>query len=100
MNPQEVLDKVVLNLLTQNARAEGPNGCMYRAPSGLKCAIGGLILDKHYSSDLEHKYPEEAEVAEALAKSLKVERAFTVQELIFLRNLQKIHDGYPIEEMA
>lgn len=97
MNPQEVLDSVVLHLLTQNERAEGPCGCLYRAPSGLKCAIGGLIVDEHYSPDLEHKYPHEAEVAEAIAKSLKVERAFTMQELNFLRNLQKVHDGYPIE---
>ncbi len=58
---QEVFDIVYRHLLTQNARAEVQGlsnasiSCRYRAPGGLKCAIGCLIPDSRYREDFEGK---------------------------------------------
>ena len=54
MTNQELFDTVSAHLLKQNERSASGNGeCLYRGPSGLKCAIGCLIPDDRYTPDLE-----------------------------------------------
>jgi len=46
---QETFDKVARHLLTQQAKAEQPDGnCAYRGEHGRKCAVGCLISDEEY----------------------------------------------------
>ena len=51
---QEVFDIVVNHLFTQGRPAyDGVQGCMYRAPDGLRCAVGALIPDDLYDPAFE-----------------------------------------------
>lgn len=52
---QEVFDIVVTHLITQRRPAyTGLSGCcMYRAPDGLRCAVGALIPDNLYDPEFE-----------------------------------------------
>jgi hypothetical protein len=51
---QEVFDIVVNHLFTQGRPAyDGVQGCMYRAPDGLRCAVGVLIPDDLYDPEFE-----------------------------------------------
>lgn len=53
---QEVFDIVVNHLVTQRRPAYNRNGiigCMYRAPDGLRCAVGALIPDNLYDLEFE-----------------------------------------------
>lgn len=52
MNKQEVFDKIATHLLTQNSAAYDW-GCKYRTNDGRKCAIGCLIPDHLYDSNIE-----------------------------------------------
>lgn len=50
MNSQEVFDKVVTHLRSQNVQAMSHafGGCHYRTENNLKCAVGCLIPDGEY----------------------------------------------------
>ena len=51
---QEVFDIVVNHLVTQRRPAYTDlSGCMYRAPDGLRCAVGALIPDNLYDPEFE-----------------------------------------------
>lgn len=50
---QEVFDQVAEHLLTQMARSENDEHCLYRGPDGLKCAAGCLIADSEYNADMD-----------------------------------------------
>jgi len=52
---QEIFDKVVIHLLTQNARSTNETGgsCSYRSKDGKSCAVGCLIEDSEYSINME-----------------------------------------------
>jgi hypothetical protein len=51
---QEVFDIVVNHLFTQGRPAyDVAQGCMYRAPDGLRCAVGVLIPDDLYDPEFE-----------------------------------------------
>lgn len=60
MTEQELFDTVAKHLLTQNKKSGLVNvrgnveECLYRGPDGLKCAIGVLIPDEKYTTDLEN----------------------------------------------
>ena len=51
----DVFNKVSEHLLAQNERslALADLCCVYRSPTGLKCAVGCLIADKFYTPRLE-----------------------------------------------
>lgn len=51
---QETFDTVAKHLLTQKKKAwTRGTGCAYRGEDGTKCAVGCLIPDDRYDSDLE-----------------------------------------------
>lgn len=50
IDPQITFDTVVAGLRKQNARSVGENGgCLFRSPSGNKCAVGMLVPDNLYN---------------------------------------------------
>lgn len=59
MTDQEAFDTALFKLREQGVRSlrvEVPGAltmCVYRAPNGVKCAVGHLIPDEHYSPELE-----------------------------------------------
>jgi hypothetical protein len=50
----KISERIRDHLLTQRAVSKVNSGpCLYRAPNGLKCAVGCLIADEHYIADFE-----------------------------------------------
>lgn len=91
MNRQEIFNKVVKHLLTQNERAVDKDGfCSYKTHNGLKCAIGALIPDghpaQHASCSVSMSFFAEYDLKEYLC--IKDE-----SDVSFLWALQRIHDG-------
>ena len=107
MNTQEMFDTVCIHLLAQNEKAKSYNGgiehgnCVYKTSRGLKCAVGCLIADEHYNSNLEGKgieanVPATRSPRNAVEKSIG--RELTIKEIRLLSRLQRLHDGYSPEE--
>lgn len=46
MNRQEVFDKAYLSIVAQGRRSADLGSCLYRGPSGAKCAVGHLLSDE------------------------------------------------------
>lgn len=97
MTKQEIFDRVVNHLLTQNKRAVdytlGYPKCMYRTNEGLKCAVGCLIPDDAYDPRMEGYG----------IRQLYTFGAFLIiqgfaDHILFLEELQSVHDGYPPTE--
>lgn len=102
MNKQEVFDRVVKHLLTQNKKSWSDEiyDCAYRNNEGLKCAIGCLISDENYYPELERYCIDSKELQNAIIKSgirLKIDNDDIYDpngDLLFLYELQKIHDNF------
>src|ERR1700741_935723 len=87
MNAQGIFDKVFSHLLKQNARstAVGGGSCCYRSYQGLMCAVGCLISDSEYCSEMEGE-----------SATMLLENFPQVQHLAphvnLLQALQRVHD--------
>lgn len=102
MNKQEVFDKIVNHLLTQNAKAQDDLGtCMYRGNEGRMCAVGCLITDEAYSPDIEKNAADTEEVLQALRNSgIDADGVDDVNGMThshFLYEIQQIHDYTPVD---
>lgn len=86
---QEVFDAVWNGLASQGfQRSIGYEGtCLYRGPDGLKCAVGHLIPDNLYDTDLEGKTVSQLIEAECLVGVFGEE-----VDTSFLFKLQQAHD--------
>ena len=95
----EIFDIVKTHLLKQGQRAtvnnDEDNHCLYHSPNGLKCAVGCLITDEAYDSDIEGDDIGEATVKRALQDSQIDTSAQTVS---FLTRLQHVHDNLNVDE--
>jgi hypothetical protein len=91
MTAQEIFDTVVTHLRTQKAKSIDGDFCVYRSPTGLKCAVGCLIPDDVYHVDME------GECASTMiaARSNELGHLRDHQEL--LDRLQLVHDNYEID---
>jgi len=88
---QEIIDQVINGLIEQGQQAIEDDTCMYRSPTGLKCAIGMLISDEDYDSRMEGHG-----INELLGNSWLPENIIAIEETYpkLLRNLQSFHDSY------
>ena len=104
--PQSIFNRVAEHLLTQNAQSltdtvtdEGQveKGCAYRGSNGLKCAVGCLIADEHYSPELEGDNITSPPVCEAVRESIdphhKMTQAEWAEIQYLLDRLQLRHDN-------
>lgn len=101
---QEIFTEVYNHLIRQSAKAEDQiqrqsgdspvKMCAYRTPSGLKCAAGCLILDKHYSKEFEARTVSDREIQEALIKSDVDMNDLKIAGLV--AELQNTHDFTPV----
>ena len=83
---QEIFDKVLAHLREQGKAAVDGGKCKYRATDGSKCAVGCLIPDARYYSELEGHGPIYL-LAEGALPGIE---AFHGS---FLAELQEAHDG-------
>lgn len=98
-NLEEIYATVRQHLLAQGRRSErifkdGSATCLYRHPSGDRCAIGCLIPDDAYSADIENAAIDCTTVQDCLP--------FRVNDdvLAFLDDLQVLHDYEDVEHWA
>lgn len=91
---QEVFDQVAEHLLTQKEQSLDPDKhndvCVYRAPKGLKCAVGCLIADDEYLEEWEGAGW--AIIGQNIAKDLDID--FDGEHENLLIRLQSVHDNY------
>lgn len=91
---QTIFDRVVKHLYKQNKKASNRYGtCLYRAPNGLKCAVGCLITDKNYAPWLDSGGSisvSSTHVLKVVKNSLR--RPFSDRTPGLLRALQHLHD--------
>lgn len=89
MNRQELFDTVVDHLRKQNAQSINLAGnCQYRGPNDMKCAVGCLIEDSEYTSEMEGYRLSD------LLKQGYFFKNFTFNDSPLLRKLQYLHDDY------
>lgn len=91
MTDQETYDIVKKHLLCQMKHSKTGYSCRYRGDNGLKCALGALIPDEKYGSEMDGQI--------YYIDDLIVDLGLT-QSPDFLGKLQSIHDGYMPEEWA
>lgn len=92
---QTLFTKVAMHLLRQGQRSVmQEDGCAYRGPKGLKCAIGCLIPDEVYSPDIEGTGINSA--SSALMRVLEAAGLIISdpEERNFLAALQSVHDAW------
>ena len=91
---QEIFDRVAEHLLKQGERSAA-GVCMYRSPTGLKCAVGCLIPDSRYSLELE-----ELGVTREPVWEVMKELGYKESQVSLLSELQWIHDGGDPDEWS
>ena len=93
MTTREIFNKVRDHLLTQGVRSMSRRQykCAYRGDNGLKCAAGCLILDEHYSAEIENCVINQHGALKALKSSVP---GITDAQIRMVRMLQTIHDFY------
>ena len=97
-NNQKAFTDMVLHLRKQNAKALDPqveceNNCLFRAPDGNKCAVGGLIKDELYYPELESMGVENPKMTEVLERSGYPDVCSGL-----LRDMQHVHDAEGIQD--
>lgn len=89
---QDVFDKVVTHMLTQNRASLSEDGedCMYRGEDGMSCAVGCLIGAEEYDESMEHTR------ADDVMRQAGVKISDDMMGMLL--RLQEIHDGRGIED--
>jgi hypothetical protein len=87
---QEIFDTVVTHLRKQGCKSEDENGCLYRTPDGLSCAVGALIPSQAYSPAMENKSI--PKLLESGLLPLDLQDEFTKHRAL-LNDLQNVHDN-------
>jgi len=88
MNDQEAFNRIVTHLRLQGRKSLNPNegSCVYRSFDGARCAVGVLITDEFYHSDLEGKTVDDEYVRAVLKE------AVPGVSLGLLNAMQAVHD--------
>lgn len=92
---QDAFDIVVKHLKKQGCKSQDKTGtgiCMYRGPSGTKCAIGILINDKVWHENLEFRPIKDKGMQRALRDS-----GWGNVNQRLLKEVQYVHDRYSAE---
>lgn len=95
MEIKEIFDTVKNHMLTQNERSINGGGyCAYRGTDGLMCAVGCLIPDEFYTSDLECNDVSSSKVKACLTRIGIFDENLNnnIKKLALLEELQSIHD--------
>lgn len=98
MTKQDIFDHVSRNMLRQNSRSTrnegeggfGAIGCAYRGTEGRRCAIGFLIPDTEYQSNMEGLNFMDDKIERAIRK--RIGREVTSEDNKLLADLLLCHD--------
>lgn len=95
--PQEIFDRVVTHLRTQNRKSysiDGDNAkCVYRSKEGYSCAVGCLIPDELYKPEMDGFDDEASDTSiDGLIKKNFVLPDYFKDNLMLLSELQYVHD--------
>lgn len=98
MNRQEVFEKASRHLLAQGVKSETEDGCLYRGPRELMCALGCLIPEGLYDKQIENSSPLSIShrgviLRNILAKAIGGGATLPPEDLNFLVDLQRVHDN-------
>ena len=100
MTEQEIFDKDAKHLLKQNQKAlNSTGGCIFRAASGLQCAVGCFIPKAMYKRILEDVGPTDFvksnlfDAASKLALKIGKKVGLRKNHLQLLFDLQEVHDN-------
>jgi len=93
MTPQEIFDTVVDHLLSQGKKSS-VDVCMYRTSTGLKCAVGILISDSDYDSDMEFSAVDSLYSSQPIGIQEWAQQKYP-HDLKLLTRLQRLHDNGP-----
>jgi len=93
MTPQEIFDTVVDHLLSQGMKSSVAV-CMYRTSTGLKCAVGILISDSDYDSDMEFSAVDSLYSSHPTRIQEWAQQKYP-NDLKLLTRLQRLHDNGP-----
>lgn len=103
LSAKEIYERVSAHLLAQRAVSEDENGsCRLRGGEGRKCAIGSLIRDDLYRSDIEgvgiayYRHVRDGALLRALyASNVDV---YDDQIIELLLELEELHDNTHVDE--
>jgi hypothetical protein len=95
MKRQDLFNKAARHLLRQNQQClDEDDGCVYRGPDGMKCAIGALFPNAVYEKGMEM-----TSVSQLINDFPKVRKYLGgVRNAEFLQRLQDVHDDNNPEE--
>jgi hypothetical protein len=103
VNKQQVFNKVVDGLLAQNAKSYSASRliCMYRqnskADDPCRCAFGHLIPDELYQPGMEANGLDLAlKLSPHIAEIWGIDTEADHEDMLFLRELQRIHDSVAV----
>lgn len=108
---QSIFDEVLFKLRAQGkSSTNSQDQCLYRGNNNTRCAVGHLILDKDYSPDMEgvtveyvgnvtdddikNEVDSEQLARLLVAKALINNNCYDRERVLFLKELQSIHDGH------
>ena len=94
---QTIFNRVAAHLLAQGRPSLSDNECAYRGENGLRCAVGCLIDDAHYSEAIEGHSVQHRDVVQAVKESLSL-RHLPARTADLLGDLQHLHDLTPPDE--
>lgn len=107
-NLQTIFNEAVSKTLAQNQKSlvnddvdsNDASRCAYRGKNNLKCAAGHLIPDSLYQEYIEGNslWIEEDGMASTSARFFMKKLGYTNEEVLFIAELQSIHDGYKVSE--
>ena len=97
-NTKEMLLYAINKIIEQGEQSITKNPddkpeCMYRSDE-LKCAVGWLINDEYYKSEMEYSSVTEENVYTMMDKSLNFDMNDTTDNLGYLTSLQDAHDSF------
>jgi len=90
MTKQEIFNKVSNHLTKQNAVSKKNGSCAYRGEDRHMCAVGCLIPNELYKTNMENATP----YSGLLDKVLETIGMESDKGKMFLRDLQLIHDSH------
>ena len=96
---QTIFNRVAAHLLAQGrpSLSDNEGECAYRGEDDLRCAVGCLIDDAHYSEALEGYSVQHGDVVQAVKSSLGLQH-LAPRTADLLGDLQLLHDLTPPEE--
>lgn len=102
---QATFDTAAVHLLRQGERSMTDDGCKYRGPNGLKCAVGALIPDNAYDPEFDLATDTRACVlwdSDPKFRAALVAGGVPVTEdaLLLLEDLQRVHDLEDVSNWA